>query len=225
MIKAYAYLRVSGKGQIRGFGFQRQEEEILRYAKSNKIEVAGIFKEEGVSGAKDETERPAFQEMISAILKNGVKTIIIEGLDRLAREMVIQEQLIIYLASKNIELISARTGENVTSAVLADPLKKAMIQMQGIFAELEKNQLVKKLKAAREHKKLETGKCEGRKGLTETKEGLELIKAVKRLRRKPKNGKALSYAKIAEKLNADGIKTITGKLWTDAGVQKLIQRH
>jgi len=75
--------------------------------------------------------------MVSEILKNGVKTIIIEGLDRLAIEYRIQESLLIYLASKGIELISARTEENVTHAIIVDLMKKALVQMQGIFAELD----------------------------------------------------------------------------------------
>ena len=36
--------------------------------------------------------------------------------------------------------------------------------MQGIFSQLDKSLLVKKLRKAREQKRKETGKCEGRKG-------------------------------------------------------------
>jgi DNA invertase Pin-like site-specific DNA recombinase len=35
MIKAYGYLRVSGKGQIKGHGFARQLETIETYAKGH----------------------------------------------------------------------------------------------------------------------------------------------------------------------------------------------
>ncbi len=67
-MKAYGYLRVSGQGQIDGDGFRRQEDEIRAYSKSSGIELAGVYQEQGVSGTTDETERPAFQEMISADL-------------------------------------------------------------------------------------------------------------------------------------------------------------
>jgi len=90
-------------------------------------------------------------EMVSTILReNRVNCIVIEGMDRLARELMIQEQLISYLASKGIDLYSANTGENVTQAIKEDPVKKAMVQMQGVFSELEKSRLVKKLRKARE---------------------------------------------------------------------------
>ena len=95
--------------------------------------------------------------MITAILANGVHVVIVESMDRLARELRIQETLLIYLASKGIDLISARTGENVTQAVKEDPLRKALVQIQGVFAELEKNQLVRRLKKGRERAKVERG--------------------------------------------------------------------
>ena len=68
----------------------------------------------------------------------------------MAREYRIQEQLLIYLVSKGIDLISANTGENVTQAIQDDPMKKAMVQIQGIFSELDKVLLVRKLRKARE---------------------------------------------------------------------------
>ena len=161
-IPGFGYLRVSGKSQVEGYGFDRQEEAIRNFAEKAGYEIISFFREEGVSGTKDEADRPAFQDMIAEILKNGIRTIIVEGLDRLAREYRIQETLLIYLASKGISLISARTESNVTDEVQADPMKKALIQIQGIFAELEKNLLVKKLRNARDRARAENGKCEGR---------------------------------------------------------------
>lgn len=220
-MKAFGYVRVSSQGQVDGDGFRRQEEEILAYCKANKIELVDVYREEGVSGTTDETERPAFQEMISAILKNGVRTIIVEGLDRLAREYRIQETLLVYLAAKGITLINARTGENVTEAISADPMKKALIQIQGVFAELEKNLLVKKLRVARKAKAEETGKCEGRKSYQEA--APELVARIKTLYRKPRNGKRKTLQQIAELLNAEGSFTLDGKPWTRQNLHRVIK--
>ena len=222
-MKAHAYVRVSGKGQIEGDGFLRQEEVIRAYADKVGIEIVDVYREEGVSGTTDEANRPAFQDMLQAILRNGVRTVIIEGLDRLAREYRIQETLIIYLASKNITLISARTEENVTEAVMSDPMRKALVQIQGVFSELEKNLLVKKLRTARERKRGETGKCEGRKSIKEV--DAELLREIKRFRRQNPGQKRLSFTKIAEKLNARGYKTVSGKAFTGQNVQKIVNRH
>jgi hypothetical protein len=54
------------------------------------IIIPSFYEEKGVSGAKGEEDRPAFQEMLSAILSNGVRAVIVERLDRLAREYVVQ---------------------------------------------------------------------------------------------------------------------------------------
>ncbi|PKN26582.1 MAG: resolvase [Deltaproteobacteria bacterium HGW-Deltaproteobacteria-21] len=225
-VKAFAYLRVSGKGQVEGTGFDRQMDEIRRYAEKHGYEIVATFREEGISGTTDEMDRPAFQSLVSEILKDSVRVVIVEGLDRLAREYRIQESLLIYLASKDITLISARTGENVTDAMLADPMKKALIQMQGIFSELEKSLLVKKLRIAREKVKAKTGKCEGQRGYKEIEGGPELVKQIRRLRRLPFKGasKKRSFQEIADILNTEGKTTKNGKLFTAQNVANIYER-
>lgn len=223
VLKAYGYVRVSGKGQVNGDGFRRQEQAIREYAQANGIELVHVYREEGVSGTTDETDREAFQAMMVDILKNGVRTIIVEGLDRLAREFRVQEQLVVFLASKGVALFAARTGENVIEAMTQDPMRKAMVQMQGIFAELEKSLLVKKLRAARERKREAEGKCEGRKSILEVNpELLELIRAARRKRR---GKKPATYAVIAATLNDLGHKTLSGKPFTGTNVQTIVQRY
>jgi DNA invertase Pin-like site-specific DNA recombinase len=230
MLKSYGYCRVSGVGQIDGNGFERQENAIRTFALKSKIEIVHVYREQ-VSGIKDEEQREVFQDMVSAILRNGVHTIIVEGLDRLAREYRVQEQLIIYLASKGITLIDARTGEDVTKAVNEDPMKKALIQMQGIFAELEKNLLVKKLRLARESKRMATGKCEGRRGWGDAPDKRDAILGqIRTLRRKPKGQKRLTYVEVANQLNQlamndDIYETITKKPWTGPMIQNFLLRY
>ena len=216
-MEAYGYLRVSGKGQIDKDGFHRQRDVISKFAVDSNITIPLYYQEKGVSGTKGEADRPAFQEMITDVLSNGVNTIIVERLDRLAREYVVQEQLLIYLASKRIVLLNASTGENITEAINSDPMKKAIIQIQGVFAELEKSLLVKRLKKARQRKKAETGKCEGTKGWDELapERKAEVLKLVRRLRRKPRGGgRQKSYQQVADHLNSKRIKTLRGGIWS-----------
>ena len=171
--EAYGYLRVSTKGQAKEGknGYKRQKEVIDSFAKNTGLKIVRYYKEP-VSGCKNGDERPAFMEMVDTILRhNGVSCIVIEGMDRLARELMIQEQLISYLASKGIELYSANTGENVTQAIKDDPVKKAMVQMQGVFAEFVKSRLVKKLRKAREAVRDKTGRCRREKTLRKLRRG------------------------------------------------------
>src|SRR5260370_292909 len=105
-IKAFAYLRVSGKGQLDGDGFTRQRAAIESYAKAHGIKIVRFFEELGVSGTKDMDARPALQETLVALLSNGVKTVLIEKLDRLARDLMVQEAIIKDLKKQGFELIS-----------------------------------------------------------------------------------------------------------------------
>jgi DNA invertase Pin-like site-specific DNA recombinase len=217
MIKAYGYLRVSGTGQIEGDGFDRQREVISGFANQAGIVIPRFYEERGVSGTKGEADRPAFQEMLTAILSNGVRAVIVERLDRLAREYMVQEQLLVYLAAKGITLWNASTGENVTEAVKSDPMKKAVIQIQGVFAELEKSLLVNRLAKARERKRAENGKCEGAKSWEEIEPERkeEILKIIKKMRRKPRNqGRPSSYQAIADRLNAEGMRPLRGGEWS-----------
>ncbi len=150
-------------GERHGAG-GRQRELISRFADQAEIVIPRFYEEKGVPGAKGEEDRPAFQEMLTAILSNGGRAVVVERLDRLAREYVVQEQLLVYLAAKGITLWNASTGDE---AVKADPMKKAVIQIQGVFAELEKSLIVKRLAAARARKRAENGKCEGQNGWDE----------------------------------------------------------
>jgi len=221
-MKVYGYIRVSGQSQLNGNGFERQESVIEKYASSKKFIIQQFFREEAISGSLDETERPAFQEMVTAILRNGVKAIIIEGMDRLARDLQVQTALIAYLASKSITLISARTDQDITNAVLEDPMQKALVQIQGVFSELEKNLLVKKLRVAREHIKKERGKCEGRRSYKN--DYPDILYEIKKLRRKPKGRKRLSYEKIAESLNSAGKNNANGQPFTGNAIQQILRR-
>ena len=223
MRKAYGYLRVSGLGQVNGDGFSRQLDAIHVYADKIGIEIVEVFRELGISGTADENARPAFAEMVGAILRNGIDTIVVESLDRLAREYRIQEHLLVYLASKGIRLLSARTEEDVTAAIQADPMKRALIQIQGIFAELEKGMLVKKLRLARERVRATKGKCEGRKAFGETAAEQAVIRHIRALRRARKGLKRRSLQTIAGMLNAEGLTTKTGAQWTGVQVKRALE--
>ncbi len=219
-MKVFGYCRVSGKGQLEGDGFGRQEEAIRTFCTNQGHTIEHVYKEQ-VSGTSEGEGREQFTAMVETILKNGVRTIVVESLDRLAREYRIQEQLIIYLTSKDITLIVANTGENVTEAISADPMRKALVQMQGIFAELDRSLLVKKIRKARERKRQETGRCEGAKPYYA---GTDIVKTIKKLRRKRKGLKRVTYAQVAEKLNEMDIKTAKGQPFNSASVRAIVSR-
>ena len=219
-IEAVGYCRVSGKGQQNtGTGLDRQEETVRAYAKQNDYKLVQVYSE-AFTGT--ETERPVFEDMLADLLDNGCRVIIVECLDRLARDLAVQLQIIALLANKGITLINAMTGQDVTNP--SDPMSKAMIQVQGTFAELDKNLLVRKLKKGRQTKREQNGYCEGRKPFGFHPEEAETVKRIKQLYRKPKNEKRLGFYQIATILNREGLPTRTGVQWHGSHVSAILKR-
>ena len=218
MEKAYGYIRVSGKGQINGDGFARQEKAIYDYAKANGFEVVKIYKEKGVSGTIQ--NRPALTAMMISLIQNGrgIHTVIIERIDRLARDLMVQETILDDMNKNGVSIISVTDGDLLEN----DPTRKLVRQVLGAIAEYDKEMTVQKLRAARNRKKALTGKCEGRKSYHESDPGL--IAEIKRLRRKPRNGKRMSLKKCLESLNASGFTTSTGKPLTLSRLENIIYK-
>jgi site-specific DNA recombinase len=217
---AFAYLRVSSKGQVTGHGFDRQAETINTFAAEHGYVVEETFRD-AFTGT--EADRPEFNKMVAAILATGVRTILVESLDRLARDVMVQSLLLAKLAQHEITLINCVTGEDVTASLESDPMRKALIQIQSVFSELEKSRLVAKLRRAREAVKQRDGKCEGRKAFGE-KEGEHEIVDLMRLLRRKRSGKRMSFAKIACELNQRAMPTRTGTTWQTTTVRNILSR-
>ena len=158
--KAIGYRRVSSRDQIQGTGLDRQSTYIKKFALKNAFQLERIFTEKGISGVVE--KRPAFSEMIAFGDAHNIKIIIIEDMTRLARELLLQMQLATFIASKEIDLYSANTSENISRAIYDDPMRTALVQIQGVFSELERSTLSKRMIAGRDLQR-KTGKRKGKK--------------------------------------------------------------
>lgn len=213
MKKTFAYLRVSGKGQIKGDGFSRQLQAIKAYAAAHDLKVVQVFKEEGVAGTIESMDRPAWAAMVTALHSDGVKTIIIEKLDRLARELMVQEATIADLRKAGFMLISVAEPDLMAN----DPTRVMMRQILGAVAQYDKNQIVLKLRGARMRKRAAEGRCEGRKPFGRDSGEQATIERMQELRRE-----GLAFDRIAERLNAEGVPTRTGKRWHGVVVNRIL---
>jgi DNA invertase Pin-like site-specific DNA recombinase len=212
--KAFAYLRVSGRGQVSGDGFERQFDAIRQYAKAKSIKIVRVFKEAGVSGAKNIAERPAFTDMLTALHSNGVRLILVERLDRLARDLIVQESTVAELRKHGFDLISV----NEPDAMDEDPNRVMVRQFLGAISQCEKANIVLKLRAARQRIKAKTGRCEGRKPYG-TKAGEQAIVG----RMKELRAAGTSFDRIAATLNGEGVPTRTpGKKWHGFAVNQIL---
>ena len=217
--EAVGYCRVSSIGQQKtGTGLSRQEEAIRAYAKQSGYKLSEVYRE-AFTGT--ENDRPVFETMLVDLLDNGCRVILVECLDRLARDLSVQLQIIALLASKKITLINAMTGQDCTNP--SDPMTKTMIQMQGAFAELDKTLLVQKLKKGRQAKKEKTGSCEGRKPYGYYPGEAEILDRIKQLNRKFKYEKRRSFSEIARILNQEGLPNRKGTQWFAATISNIIR--
>ncbi len=219
-VKAYSYIRVSSKGQVSGHGFARQQKAITDYTAANGIDIVKTFKEEGVSGSIE--NRPALARLFVALEQNGedVKTIIIERMDRLARDLMVQERIADDLKKQGVDLVSATEGADLLSK---DATRTLVRHIFGAIAQYDKTMTVQKLRAARERVRARGDKCEGAKGYADV--APEIIKEIRRLRRKPrlKGMRRRSHQQVAEELNRQGLVTLGGKAFDGQTVQNILR--
>ncbi len=220
---AVAYLRTSSAANVGADkdSEKRQRLAIAAYSKSARFEIAPAdwFYDPAVSGADPIETRPGFNALLDRLESNGVRTVIIEDASRFARDLMTQELGILSLIKLGVRVVTA-TGDDLTDT--SDPMKKAMRQIAGAFAELEKARLVAKLRGARERKRTESkrvtidgrGKCEGRRSLAERSP--ELVAAARALN----DGRSLR--KIAEALEAQGFMTPNGVRYSASSVKGML---
>jgi DNA invertase Pin-like site-specific DNA recombinase len=216
MKRAFGYLRVSGKGQVEGDGFPRQLEAVKKYAAANDIKIVKVYREEGVSGTTEWENRPAFAEMMAAMLSDGTRAVLVERLDRVARDLMVQESIISDFKRKGLEVISVNEPDLCSD----DPSRVLMRQMMGAFFQYEKSSLVAKLRGARVRMRKSTGSCEGRKPYGSRDGEAKVISRILALR---KAGAAMDT--IADTLNVERLAARSGGQWYGSTVRNILLRE
>jgi DNA invertase Pin-like site-specific DNA recombinase len=216
----YGYLRVSGKSQLDGDGFPRQRATITKYAAANKLHVARWFEERAVPGKTEWTHREEWKAMLALVPHGTPATILIERLDRLARDLMVQEHIIKDLRERGITLISVHEPD----LCIDDPTRKLLRQIMGAIAEYDKTMLVIKLTAGRKATRDKGGHAEGPPRYSEDAQRYPgEAQVVERIRQLVAAGPQ-TYASMANTLNAEGALTRKGKAWTPMMVWRIVRR-
>ncbi|MDP9159049.1 MAG: recombinase family protein [Acidobacteriota bacterium] len=215
--RAFGYCRVSSVGQSAEDrdGLVRQETAIKKWAAANNVRIIKWFRD-SVSGTKDLENRPALQALMTALHSNGTRLVLIEKLDRLARNLMIQESIIADMQRNQFEIVSVAEPDLCSS----DPTRVLLRQMMGAFSEYERKMIVLKLRGARQRAKANRKDYkEGRKPYGDRLGENEVIERIKSLR-----AAGHTLAKITEILNREKIPARDG-MWYPTSISNVLKRN
>lgn len=215
--EAVAYYRTSSAANVGDDkdSLPRQQEAVRRYAAEHGLEIVDEFYDAAVSGGDPIDGRPAFVDMLRRTAGNGVRVILIESPDRFARDLLVQLAGEGKLKALGVDLIPVSAP---TFFEQDTPTAKLIRGVLGAVAEFEKASLVARLRAARDRKRMLTGRCEGRPKITGP-----MVDEVRRLaRRNPKTGRTRSLRQISAELAKLGYLNEKGKPLAAQSVRNLL---
>lgn len=223
-IKAVAYCRVSTDNQKDEGTVGLQVDAITEYCKANSIELIDTFSDEGVSGGLE--DRPALADLFDFIeTTDEVKAVIIYKLDRLARDLIIQENLIKDFEKKGLKLISTKEQDLDSK----EPTRVFIRQVLGGVAQYEKGLITMRLSGGRARKARSGGYAGGRVALGYESKDKDLITNAEadtvRVIFAMKRYKRLSINEIARRLNTEGYKTKRGGKWYASTIKYILDNQ
>jgi DNA invertase Pin-like site-specific DNA recombinase len=153
MKRAAMYVRVSTGSQTT----QNQERELRAVADKAGWQIVEWYRDAGISGAKGREERPAFDALCKAVAQRKFDMVAAWSVDRLSRSLHDLTGFLNDLRALHVDLYLHQQGLDTST-----PTGKAMYQMVGVFAELERAIIRERVMAGLARAKAE-GKTLGRK--------------------------------------------------------------
>lgn len=229
-MKVVGYCRVSTLDQVKdGYGLDVQRGEIERWAKANGHEIVHWCQDEDRSGADDLSKRMGLAAALRGISSTRARAMVVARLDRLARDLVLQEQLL-----AEIKLVGGRVFSTSASEDgflvddPADPARKLIRQVLGAVAEYERSLIRLRLSAGRARKKSLGGYAGGRPPFGWTAQDGELVpdeveqEVIRRIAKLDRNG--LNIRQICVVLQAEHHLTKDGARWHPGSVKRILDR-
>lgn len=227
-MKLVGYVRVSTENQVEeGLGLEVQRRALKEWAKRDRHRLVAIVADEGISGSKDMAERPGLAEALSLIEAKRAAGLVVYRLDRLARSLNVQEAALAHVWRNGGSVFALDAGE-ILQDDPEDPMRTAMRQMMGVFAQLERGMIAARLRAGRRLKAEKGGYAYGAPGfgfrsedreLTPDETEQEALKLIRRL-----HGKGASVREIAHALEGAGFKPKRSETWNPGTLSRIIRR-
>jgi DNA invertase Pin-like site-specific DNA recombinase len=169
--KAIGYVRVSTAEQVEGFGLVVQRKGIATYCKENGFRLVGVLSDEGVSGSNGLEARKGLAELLAVVETGSVSALVVYRLDRLARDLVLQETLMARMRKAGVEVISV-TEPDIDSD---DATRVLVRQVLGAIGQYERALIRSRMGAGKAAKHAVGGYTGGRPPFGWRAEGKELV--------------------------------------------------
>lgn len=153
-VRYVAYLRVSTDQQAdAGHGLAVQEDACRAWLRQRKHRLAGLFTDAGRSGSLDVGDRPGLAAALADLFEDRADGLLVYRLDRLARDVILQEQVLQELHRLGKELASCSPTEDANLAHDPDDPTRALVRkILGSIADYERDVIRLRLKAGRTRK-------------------------------------------------------------------------
>jgi DNA invertase Pin-like site-specific DNA recombinase len=227
-VSLVGYPSVSTRGQVKtGASIPYQDREIRAWARRNGHRIVGMFPEEGRSGALDLEDRAALTAAIDLIATGKAEGLACYSLDRLAREITVQEAILAKVWEEAGGHVFTTDHGEVQRDDPDDPMRTAMRKMAGVMYELDRRLVVARLRRGRRLKAERGGFAGGvRYGFTTERKQLVPDQAEREVTRRIHllHRGGLSIRKIADQLNAEQVPAKRGGRWHPTTVARVLHR-
>jgi DNA invertase Pin-like site-specific DNA recombinase len=143
------YVRVSTSEQTT----RNQRRELKAVADRHGWQMAAVFEDAGISGAKGRNQRPGLDALMKAVARKEIDMVAAWSVDRLGRSVTDLLDVLKELHAKNVDLFLYQQGLDTST-----PSGRAMFQMLGVFAEFERAMIRERVMSG-----LARAKAEGRR--------------------------------------------------------------
>ena len=158
-MKLTAYLRVSTQQQAEhGLGLVVQRAHIREWAKQCGHTINAWESDEGVSGSNGLEDRIGLYSALRAIEEHEVDGLVVYRLDRLARDLILQETLLARIWAQGGAVFSTVDAEaDSLDRSGSDPTRNLTRQILGAIAEYERALIIVRLRSGKLAKKIRGG--------------------------------------------------------------------
>jgi DNA invertase Pin-like site-specific DNA recombinase len=220
--RVIGYVRVSTQEQVEGFGLAVQRDGIRAYCKERGLRLVDIASDEGISGSNGLDTRPGLTEALLRVEDHEVSGLVVYRLDRLARDLLLQETILAQMRKRGGEVLSVSEPDIDSD----DPTRILVRQVLGAIAQYERAMIRRRTAAGRAKKVAAGGYGGGRPKYGYKAEHGELVAdeneqaVIVRVVALRDQGKSLR--EIASVLNSEGVQPrTTGARWHSATVGAL----